>query len=164
MGKIGAVSFVSGKGFPWIAGLSLLPFLLQFLGLGLSDKLGQGLCGNALLVSEVEAVHYGLVSEYYLYGQLFLILLALKVTYALGLMALRLIYPEKDPPFALLLRRVGVGLSLTCLALFLLTRYFPLPFFTPLGLALLSPAPLDPLSLLMVLPEPFLLWILLRSR
>lgn len=98
MGKIGAVSFVSGKGFPWIAGLSLLPFLLQFLGLGLSDKLGQGLCGNALLVSEVEAVHYGLVSEYYLYGQLFLILLALKVTYALGLMALRLVYPEKDPP------------------------------------------------------------------
>ncbi len=158
------MGFVSGKGLPWIAGLSLLPFLLQFLGLGLSEKLGQGLCGSALFVSEVEAVRYGLVSEYYLYGQLFLILLALKVTYALGLMVLRFMYPDQDPPFAPLVWRVGVGLSLTLLALFLLTRTLPLPFSTPLGPAFLSPAPLDPLSLIMVLPEPLLLWLLWRLR
>jgi hypothetical protein len=147
-----------------MVGLSLAPFLLQFLGLGLSEELGQGLCGSALGVSEAEAVKYGLVSEYYFYGQLFLALLALKVTYALGLMVLRFMYPDQDPPFAPLLWRLGVGLSLALLLLFLLTRTLPLPFATPLGLAFLSPAPLDPLSLLMVLPEPFLLWLLWRYR
>ncbi len=59
-----------------MVGLSLAPFLLQFLGLGLSEEIGQGLCGSALGVSEAEAVKYGLVSEYYFYGQLFLALLA----------------------------------------------------------------------------------------
>lgn len=147
-----------------MVGLSLAPFLLQFLGLGLSRELGQGLCGSALGVSEAEAVRYGLVSEYYFYGQLFLALLALKVTYALGLMVLRFMYPDQDPPFAPLVWRVGVGLSLVFLLLFLLTRTLPLPFATPVGLAFLSPAPLDPLSLLMVLPEPFLLWLFWRYR
>ncbi|MGC8876221.1 hypothetical protein [Thermus sp.] len=147
-----------------MVGLSLSPFLLQFLGLGLSETLGQGLCGSALGVSEAEAVRYGLVSEYYFYGQAFLVLLALKVTYALGLWVLRLMYPGEDPPFAPLVWRVGVGLSLALLFLFLLTRTLPLPFPTPLGLAFLSPAPLDPLSLLMVLPEPFLLWLFWRHR
>ena len=158
------MSFVPSRGLPWIAGLSLLPFFLQFLGLGLSDRLGQGLCGSALGVSEAEAVRYGLVSEYYFYGQLFLALLALKVTYALGLMVLRFMYPDQDPPFAPLVWRLGVGLSLTLLLLFLLTRTLPLPFTTPLGPALLSPARLDPLSLLMVLPEPVLLWLFWRYR
>lgn len=158
------VGFVSGRGLHGVVGLTLLPFFLQFLGLGLGGVLGQGLCGSALGVSEVEAVKYGLVSEYYLYGQLFLALLALKVTYALVLLSLRFMYPEKDPPFAPLVWRVGVGLSGVFLALFLLTRTLPLPFATPLGPALLSPAPLDPLSLLMVLPEPALLWLYLRYR
>ncbi|WP_117237059.1 hypothetical protein [Thermus sediminis] len=164
MGETGPVGFIPGRDLPWIAGLSLLPFFLQFLGLGFADVLGEGLCGSALGVSEAEAVRYGLVSEYYLYGQLFLVLLALKVTYALGLLILRFMYPDQDPPFTPLVWRLGVGLSLTLLLLFLLTRTLPLPFPTPLGLALLSPAPLDPLSLLMVLPEPFLLGLLLRHR
>jgi hypothetical protein len=133
------VGFVPGPGLPWIAGLSVLPFFLQFLGLGLSERLGQGLCGSALGISEAEAVRYGLVSEYYFYGQLFLILLSLKVTYALALMALRFMYPDRDPPFAPLVWRLGVGLSLTLLLLFLLTRTLPLPFSTPLGPALLAP-------------------------
>ncbi|RTH23755.1 hypothetical protein CSW42_00065, partial [Thermus scotoductus] len=30
--------------------------------------------------------------------------------------------------------------------------------------ALLSPDPLDPLSVMMVLPEPFLLWLYCRHR
>gem|GEM_PF-2230708 len=86
------VGFVPGPGLPWIAGLSVLPFFLQFLGLGLSERLG------------------------------------------------------------------------TLLLLFLLTRTLPLPFSTPLGPALLAPAPLDPLSLIMVLPEPLLLWLFWRYR
>lgn len=146
-----------------VAALELLPFLLQFLGLGLSKSLGPGLCGSALGVSELEAVRYGLVSEYYLYGQVFLVLLALKATYAFGLLLLRLMY-EEDPPFAPLVWKVGVGLSLTLLLLFALTRTLPLPFPTAQGLALLAPAPLDPLSLLMVLPEPFLLRLFWKSR
>ncbi len=158
------MGFLPSPGLPWIAGLSLLPFFLQFLGLSLGEVLGQGLCGSALGVSELEAVKYGLVNEYYLYGQLFLALLALKVTYALVLMALRFMYPEKDPPFAPWVWKVGVGLSLVLLLLFLATRTLPLPFSTPLGPALLSPAPLDPLSVLMVLPEPFLLGLYLRYR
>lgn len=70
------MAFIPGPGLPWMVGLSLAPFLLQFLGLGLSEEIGQGLCGSALGVSEAEAVKYGLVSEYYFYGQLFLALLA----------------------------------------------------------------------------------------
>lgn len=81
-----------------IAALEVLPFFLQFLGLGLSETLGEGLCGSALGVSEAEAVRYGLVSEYYFYGQAFLVLLALKATYALGLVLLRFMYPGEDPP------------------------------------------------------------------
>lgn len=158
------MGYIAGRGLPWMVGLSLLPFLLQFLGLGLGDKLGQGLCGSALGVSEAEAVMYGLVNEYYLYGQLFLVLLALKVTYALALWVLRLMYPDEDPPFTPLVWRLGVGLSGAFLLLFLITRTLPLPFLTPLGPALLSPAPLDPLSLVMVLPEPFLLWLYFRHR
>ncbi|MFN4072074.1 MAG: hypothetical protein ACK4G4_01430 [Thermus sp.] len=158
------MGFIAGRGLPWVVGLSFLPFFLQFVGLGLGGKLGQGLCGSALGVSEAEAVMYGLVSEYYLYGQLFLVLLALKVTYALGAWVLRLMYPHRDPPFAPLVWRLGVGLSGVFLLLFLVTRTLPLPFLTPLGPALLSPAPLDPLSLIMVLPEPFLLWLYFRHR
>ncbi|WP_185747693.1 hypothetical protein [Thermus amyloliquefaciens] len=158
------VGFVTSPALSWIVGLTLLPFFLQFLGLGLSEVLGQGLCGSALGVSEAEAVRYGLVSEYYLYGQLFLVLLALKVTYALVLITLRFMYPKGEPPFAPWVWRVGVGLSTVFLLLFLLTRTLPLPFATPLGPALLSPAPLDPLSLLMVLPEPPLLFLYLRYR
>ncbi|GLV46924.1 hypothetical protein TJA_01010 [Thermus sp. LT1-2-5] len=158
------MGFVSGPGLPWVAGLNLLPFFLQFLGLGLGGALGQGLCGSALGLSEAEAVRYGLVSEYYFYGQLFLALLALKVTYTLVLAVLRLMYPETDPPFAPRVWRVGVGLSLAFLGLFLLTRTLPLPFATPLGLAWLAPAPLDFLSLLMILPEPLLLWFYARFR
>lgn len=158
------VGFIAGRGLPWMVGLSVLPFALQFLGLGLGDKLGQGLCGSALGVSEAEAVMYGLVNEYYLYGQLFLVLLALKVTYALALWVLRYMYPDRDPPFAPLVWRLGVGLSGAFLLLFLVTRTLPLPFITPLGPALLSPAPLDPLSVIMVLPEPFLLGLYLRYR
>ncbi len=156
--------FVAGPALPWMVALSLLPFFLQFLGLSLGEVLGQGLCGSALGISEAEAVRYGLVSEYYLYGQLFLLLLALKVTYALGLMVLRFMYPDQDPPFALGIWRLGMGLSLTMLLLFLLTRTLPLPFSTPLGPAVLAPAPLDPLSLLMVLPEPLLVGLYLRYR
>ncbi|WP_243027375.1 hypothetical protein [Thermus albus] len=158
------VGFIPSRGLPWVVTLSLLPFLLQFLGLGLADRLGQGLCGSALGVSEAEAVMYGLVSEYYFYGQVFLILLALKATYALVLWVLRLMYPDRDPPFAPLAWRVGIGLSGVFILLFLVTRTLPLPFFTPLGPALLSPAPLDPLSVMMVLPEPFLLGLYLRYR
>lgn len=158
------VGFIPGRSLPWAVVLSLLPFFLQFLELGLGDKLGQGLCGSALGVSEAEAVMYGLVNEYYLYGQLFLVLLALKVTYALVLWVLRLMYPGKDPAFAPLVWGVGVGLSAVFLLLFLITRTLPLPFLTPLGPALLSPAPLDPLSVMMVLPEPFLLWLYCRHR
>jgi len=158
------VGFIPGRSLPWVAGLSLLPFFLQFLGLSLGNKLGQGLCGSALGVSEAEAVMYGLVNEYYLYGQLFLALLALKVTYALALWVLRFMYPDRDPSFAPVVWKVGVGLSGMFLLLFLVTRTLPLPFFTPLGPALLSPAPLDPLSLIMVLPEPFLLWLYFRHR
>ncbi|GAA5336485.1 hypothetical protein [Thermus hydrothermalis] len=159
-----AVGFVSGPGLPWVVALSLLPFFLQFLGLGLEGTLGQGLCGSALGVTEAEAVRYGLVSEYYFYGQLFLVLLALKATYALLLLVLRFMYPDRDPPFAPWVWRVGVGLSSVFLLLFLLTRTLPLPFGTPLGPAWLAPAPLDPLSLLMTLPEPFLLGLYLRHR
>ncbi len=147
-----------------IAVLEVLPFFLQFLGLGLSETLGEGLCGSALGVSEAEAVRYGLVSEYYFYGQAFLVLLALKAAYALGLVLLRFMYPEKDPPFAPLVWRLGVGLSSALLLLFFLTRTLPLPFPTFQGLALLSPAPLDPLSLLMAAPEPVLLGLLWRAR
>ncbi|WP_208619947.1 hypothetical protein [Thermus tenuipuniceus] len=158
------VGFLTSPALSWMVGLTLLPFFLQFLGLGLSEVLGQGLCGSALGVSEAEAVRYGLVSEYYLYGQLFLLLLALKVTYALILVALRFMYPKEEPPFAPWVWKTGVGLSAAVLLLFLLTRTLPLPFATPLGPALLSPAPLDPLSLLMVLPEPILLFLYLRHR
>ncbi|GAB5602463.1 hypothetical protein FJNA_09880 [Thermus sp. FJN-A] len=158
------VGFLPSPALPWMVGLSFLPFFLQFLGLGLGEALGQGLCGSALGISEGEAVRYGLVSEYYFYGQLFLALLALKVTYGLALAALRFMYPTADPPFARRVWQVGVGLSLVLLLLFLLTRTLPLPFFTPLGPALLSPAPLDPLSVLMVLPEPLLLYLYLRNR
>ncbi|MEZ0347472.1 MAG: hypothetical protein ABWJ90_03040 [Thermus sp.] len=158
------MGFVSGPGLAWVVGLSLLPFFLQFLGLGLGGALGQGLCGSALGLSEAEAVRYGLVSEYYFYGQLFLALLALKVTHALALVVLRFMYPDSEPPFAPQVWRVGVGLSLALLGLFLLTRTLPLPFATPLGLAWLAPAPLDPLSVLMVLPEPFLLGLYARFR
>ena len=147
-----------------IAALEVLPFFLQFLGLGLSETLGEGLCGSALGVSEAEAVRYGLVSEYYFYGQAFLVLLALKATYALGLVLLRFMYPGEDPPFAPLVWRLGVGLSSALLLLFFLTRTLPLPFSTPLGPALLAPAPLDPLSLLMALPEIPLLYLLYRGR
>ncbi|GGN00557.1 hypothetical protein GCM10007092_13190 [Thermus composti] len=147
-----------------IAVLEVLPFFLQFLGLGLSETLGEGLCGSALGVSEAEAVRYGLVSEYYFYGQAFLVLLALKAAYALGLVLLRFMYPEKAPPFAPLVWRLGMGLSSALLLLFLLTRTLPLPFLTPLGPAWLSPAPLDPLSLLMAAPEPVLLGLLWRAR
>ncbi len=149
---------------PQVAALELLPFLLQFLGLGLSESLGAGLCGSALGVSEAEAVRYGLVSEYYLYGQIFLVFLTLKATYALGLLLLHFMYPEEDPPFAPLVWKAGVGLSLAFLILFALTRTLPLPLPTALGPALLAPAPLDPLSVLMVLPEPFLLLLLWRLR
>ena len=145
-----------------IAALEVLPFFLQFLGLGLSETLGEGLCGSALGVSEAEAVRYGLVSEYYFYGQAFLV--ALKATYALGLVLLRFMYPGEAPPFAPLVWRLGVGLSSALLLLFLLTRTLPLPFPTFQGLALLAPAPLDPLSLLMAAPEPFLLGLLWRAR
>lgn len=162
LGKAIGVGFIPSPGLYWIVGLSLLPFFLQFLGLGLGEALGQGLCGSALGVSELEAVRYGLVSEYYVYGQLFLALLALKVTYALALLVLRFMFPQQDPPFARLVWGVGVGLSTVFLLLFLITRTLPLPFATPLGPALLSPAPLDPLSVMMVLPEPFLLWLYLR--
>ncbi|WP_028490735.1 hypothetical protein [Thermus islandicus] len=147
---------------PQVAALELLPFLLQFLGLGLSESLGPGLCGSALGVSEAQAVRYGLVSEYYVYGQVFLGFLALKATYAFGLLLLHFMYPEEDPPFAPLVGKAGVGLSLAFLLLFALTRTLPLPFPTAQGPALLAPAPLDPLSLLMVLPEPFLLRLFWR--
>ena len=73
-------------------------------------------------------------------------------------------YPGEDPPFAPLVWRLGVGLSSALLLLFLLTRTLPLPFPTFQGLALLAPAPLDPLSLLMAAPEPFLLGLLWRAR
>ncbi|APD08425.1 MULTISPECIES: hypothetical protein [Thermus] len=159
-----AVGFVSGPGLPWAVALSLLPFFLQFLGLGLGGALGQGLCGSALGITEAEAVRYGLVSEYYFYGQLFLALLALKATYALLLLVLRFMYPDQDPPFAPWVWRVGVGLSSVFLLLFLGTRTLPLPFSTPLGPAWLAPAPLDPLSLLMTLPEPLLLGLYLKHR
>ncbi|MDM7324657.1 MAG: hypothetical protein P3W93_006700 [Thermus sp.] len=158
------MGFIRSSGLRWIVGLSLLPFFLQFLGLSLGDTLGQGLCGSALGVSEAEAVMYGLVSEYYLYGQLFLILLALKVTYALALWVLHLMFPDREPPFAPLVWKIGVGLSGVFVFLFLITRTLPLPFFTPVGPALLSPAPLDSLSLMMVLPEPFLLALYFRYR
>lgn len=150
---------------PRLAFLETLPFLLQFLGLGLSQQLGEGLCGSALGIGEREAVRYGLVSEYYFYGQFFLLFLALKVTYALGLALLRFMYEKADPPgFEPLVWRLGVGLSWTFLLAFLLTRTLPLPFFTPVGLAWLSPAPLDPLSLLMVLPELPLLYLFYRLK
>lgn len=155
---------IAGPWLPWVVGLELAPFFLQFLGLSLGEALGQGLCGSALGVSEVEAVRYGLVSEYFLYGRLFLVLLALKATYALALLVLRFMYPEEDPPFARGVWRVGVGLSWTYLGFFLLTRTLPLPLGTPLGPALLAPAPLDPLSLLMALPEVPLLYLLYRGR
>ncbi|MER3602907.1 MAG: hypothetical protein C4298_03250, partial [Thermus sp.] len=145
---------------PYAALLEVLPFFFQFLGLGLSERLGQGLCGSAFGLGEKEAVRYGLVSEYYFYGQAFLALLSLKATYALGLSVLRFMYAKGDPPgFEPLVWKLGVGLSWTFLLAFLLTRTLPLPFLTPVGLAWLSPAPLDPLSLLMVLPELPLLYL-----
>jgi hypothetical protein len=150
---------------PYAALLETLPFFLQFLGLGLADRLGQGLCGSVFGVGEKEAVMYGLVSEYYLYGQVFLVLLALKVTYALGLALLRFMYEKGEPPgFEPLVWGLGAGLSWAFLLAFLLTRTLPLPFPSPLGLAWLSPAPLDPLSLLMVLPELPLLYLLYKLR
>ncbi len=150
---------------PYIALLEALPFFFQFLGLGLSERLGQGLCGSAFGIGEGEAVRYGLVSEYYLYGQVFLLFLALKVTYALGLALLRFMYEKADPPgFEPLVWKLGVGLSWAFLLAFLLTRTLPLPFLTPVGLAWLSPAPLDPLSLLMVLPELPLLSLFYRLK
>ena len=150
---------------PYATFLEVLPFFLQFLGLGLSDRLGQGLCGSVFGAGEAEAVKYGLVSEYYFYGQFFLALLALKVTYALGLALLRFMYEKADPPgFEPLVWKLGVGLSWAFLLAFLLTRTLPLPFLTPVGLAWLSPAPLDPLSLLMVLPELPLLYLLYRLK
>lgn len=145
-----------------MVGLSLAPFLLQFLGLGLSEEIGQGLCGSALGVSEAEAVKYGLVSEYYFYGQLFL------ASWPEGHLRLAHGPPPHVPRPGPSLRPLAVaargGPFPGLLLLFLLTRTLPLPFATPLGLAFLSPAPLDPLSLLMVLPEPFLLWLLWRYR
>ena len=81
-----------------------------------------------------------------------------------GVVFLRFMYPGEDPPFAPLVWRLGVGLSSALLLLFLLTRTLPLPFPTFQGLALLAPAPLDPLSLLMAAPEPFLLGLLWRAR
>lgn len=143
-----------------VALLSILPFVIQFVGIGFSETLGEGLCGSALGVPLREAVLYGLVSEYYYYGQLFLLLLSLKTAYALGLVIQGFL--EGHPRLPLWGRRVGVALSLLYLGSFVLTRTLPLPFATPVGWAFVSPAPLDPLSLLMVLPEPFLLWLLRR--
>ncbi|WP_337845055.1 MFS transporter, partial [Thermus sp.] len=115
------MGFIAGPWLPWVVGLELAPFFLQFLGLSLGEALGQGLCGSALGVSEVEAVRYGLVSEYFLYGRLFLVLLALKATYALALLVLRFMYPEEGPPFARGVWRVGGGGG----ALLDLPRAFP---------------------------------------
>lgn len=144
----------------WVALLEALPFSLQVLGLGLGGGIGEGLCGSALL-SEAEAVRYGLVSGYVLYARLFLLLLALKLAYALGLALLSFMGWVR---LSRGLWRVGVALSALPLLGFLLTRTLPLPFLTPLGPALLPPAPLDPLALLMLLPELPLLGLLLRLR
>ncbi len=159
------MGFLTHPRLPWVAGLEVLPFFLQFLGLGSSETLGEGLCGSALLVSEAEAVRYGLVSEYFFYGRFFLLLLSLKITYALGLMIFWFMYQGGNPPrFEALVWRIGMGLSGILLLAFLLTRTLPLPFSTPLGPALLAPAPLDPLTLLMVLPELPLLYLFLQFR
>lgn len=162
----GASSLPRAMGFPplhrHIALLSVLPFAIQFVGIGFSDALGEGLCGSAFGVPLREAVLYGLVSEYYYYGQFFLLLLSLKAAYALGLLIHGFLEGSPAlPPWA---QRAGVALSALYLGAFLLTRTLPLPFLTPAGPALLSPAPLDPLSVMMVLPEPFLLWRLLQPR
>lgn len=146
-----------------IAALEVLPFFLQFLGLGLSETLGEGLCGSALGVSEAEAVRYGLVSEYYFYGQAFLVLLALKATYALGLVLLRFMYPGRTP-----LRPPGVaarGGALLGPPPPLPPHPHPAPSLPHLpGPGPPRPRPLDPLSLLMAAPEPFLLGLLWRAR
>ncbi|TBH21884.1 hypothetical protein [Thermus thermamylovorans] len=153
-------------GFPplhrHIALLSVLPFAIQFVGIGFSDALGEGLCGSVFGIPLREAVLYGLVSEYYYYGQFFLLLLSLKAAYALGLLIQGSL--AENPALPSWARRAGLALSALYLGAFLLTRTLPLPFVTPVGPALLSPAPLDPLSAMMVLPEPFLLWLLLRGR
>ncbi|MCS6868114.1 hypothetical protein [Thermus sp.] len=125
-----------------LAGILLsLPFFLQLLGLG-DTPLGGGLCGEVFRVGDPSLA---LQTPGFWYGLLFMLLLALELGFGLSLLLLPLLEVRLSPGWL----RGGRYLVGLLLLLFLLTRTAGLPFPGPSGWAL-EPAPLDPLSLLLV--------------
>ncbi|GAA5334135.1 MULTISPECIES: hypothetical protein [Thermus] len=125
-----------------IAGILLtLPFFLQLLGLG-DTPLGGGLCGEVFRQKDPALA---LQTPGFWYGLLFMLLLALELGYGLSLLLLPLLEVRLGPAWL----RTGRFLVGALLALFFLTRTTGLPLPTPTGVVL-EPAPLDPLSLLLV--------------
>ena len=119
----------------------ILPFFLQLLGLG-DTPLGGGLCGE---VFRVQDPAFALKTPGFWYGLLFMVLLALELGYGLSLLLLPLLEVRPGKGWV----RAGRYLVGTLFLLFLLTRTTGLPTPGPGGWTL-EPAPLDPLSLLLV--------------
>ncbi|TBH17595.1 hypothetical protein [Thermus thermamylovorans] len=118
-----------------------LPFFLQLLGFG-ETPLGGGLCGDMFAGRDLPLDQQ---PAGFWYGVLFMFLLAAQLGYGLSLLLLPLLEVRLGPGWL----RVGRGLVGTLLLLFLLTRTTGLPTPGPVGWRL-EPAPLDPLSLLLV--------------
>jgi len=127
---------------PRLAALFLvLPFFLQLLGLG-DTPLGGGLCGEVFRVKDPA---WALTAPGFWYGVLFMLLLALELGFGLSLLLLPLLGERPGAGWL----RAGRYLVGTLLVLFLLTRTTGLPA-PAAGGWVLEPAPLDPLSLLLV--------------
>ncbi len=121
--------------------LLALPFFLQLLGFG-ATPLGGGLCGEVLRGRDLA---FGLQPPGFWLGLVFMLLLA----FQLGLGALFLLLPlleARPSPFFL---RLGRGVVLALVLLFLLSRTLGLPLPSPQGWVIAS-QPVDPLSLLIV--------------
>ncbi|MFN4070501.1 MAG: hypothetical protein ACK4HT_02910 [Thermus caldifontis] len=121
--------------------LLALPFFLQLLGFG-NTLLGGGLCGE-LFLAQNPALAFQ--TPGFWYGLLFMGLLALQLGYGLSLILLPLLEVSVGPAW----RRLGRYLVGVMAGLFLLTRTTGLPAPGPGGWVV-EPAPVDPLSLLLV--------------
>lgn len=119
----------------------ILPFFLQLLGFG-DTPLGGGLCGEVFRAKDPALA---LRTPGFWYSLLFMALLALELGYGLSLLLLPFLEVRPGRGWV----RAGRYLVGALLALFLLTRTTGLPIPGPQGLVL-EPAPLDPLSLLLV--------------
>lgn len=156
--NVASSSFSSPK-VRWAAALLIAPFFLQLLGVG-DTFLGGGLCGE-LFGNEIP---FGLQEAGFWYAVMFMMLLMFQLMYGAFLLLTRLLEIPGSMERGTYLG--GVWLVGLITLLFILTRTTGLPTPSPQGFALGAPAPVDPLSLILIgcsWMGAFLLWRLLSK-